>query len=54
MFDGKPEEAVRNVLKANGFRWAPSQEAWQRQLTTNGKYALKRVLEAHQTEKEGA
>lgn len=54
MFDGKPEEAVRNVLKANGFRWAPSQEAWQRQLTTNGKYALKRVLEALQTEKEGA
>lgn len=54
MFDGKPEEAVRNVLKANGFRWAPSQEAWQRQLTTNGKYALKRVLESLQTEKEGA
>lgn len=54
MFDGKPEEAVRNVLKANGFRWAPSQEAWQRQLTTNGKYALKRVLEALQAEKEGA
>lgn len=54
MFDGKPEEAVRNVLKANGFRWAPSQEAWQRQLTTNGKYALKRVLETLQIEKEGA
>lgn len=45
MFDGKPEEAVRNVLKANGFRWAPSQEAWQRQLTSNGKYALRRVIE---------
>ena len=45
VFDGKPEEAVRSVLKANGFRWAPSQGAWQRQLNTNGKYALKRVLE---------
>lgn len=45
MFDGKPEEAVRNVLKANGFRWAPSQGAWQRQLTSNGKYALRRVIE---------
>lgn len=54
MFDGKPEETVRNVLKANGFRWAPSQEAWQRQLTTNGKYALKRVLETLRIEKEGA
>lgn len=45
MFDGKPEETVRNVLKANGFRWAPSQEAWQRQLTSNGKYALRKVIE---------
>lgn len=35
-FPGKPEEAVRTELKRNGFRWAPSQEAWQRQLTYNG------------------
>lgn len=44
IFEGKPEEAVRSVLKENGFRWAPSQGAWQRQLTANGKYALKRAL----------
>lgn len=44
-FDGKPEEEVRAILKRNGFRWAPSQDAWQRQLTTNAKYALNRVLE---------
>lgn len=30
VFPGKPPEAVRTVLKANGFRWAPSQGAWQR------------------------
>ena len=45
VFDGKPDEAIRSTLKANGFRWAPSQGAWQRQLTSNGKYALRRVIE---------
>lgn len=45
VFDGKPEEAIRSILKENGFRWAPSQGAWQRQLTSNGKYALRRVIE---------
>jgi hypothetical protein len=42
-FDGKPEPETREVLKRNGFRWAPSQSAWQRQLTANAKYALRRV-----------
>lgn len=45
VFDGKPDEAIRSTLKANGFRWAPSQGAWQRQLTSNGKCALRRVIE---------
>lgn len=45
VFDGKPDEAVRSTLKSNGFRWAPSQGAWQRQLNSNGKYAMKRVVE---------
>ena len=44
-FEGKPEPEVREVLKSNGFRWAPSQSAWQRQLTDNARYALKRVIE---------
>ncbi len=44
-FEGKPEPEVREVLKRNGFRWAPSQLAWQRQLTNNAKYALERVIE---------
>ena len=46
VFDGKPEADVRDVLKKNGFRWAPSQSAWQRQLNENGKWAVKRVMEA--------
>ena len=45
-FDEKPDADTRSVLKKNGFRFAPSQNnAWQRQLNDNGKYALKRVLE---------
>ena len=45
IFDGKPEPEVRTVLKKNGFKWAPSQGAWQRMLNTSAKYALNRVKE---------
>ena len=38
-FDGKPDEAARDELKANGFRWVPSVGAWQRQLNKNAYYA---------------
>lgn len=34
IYDGKPNEATRNTLKRNGFRWAPSAGAWQRQLSS--------------------
>jgi hypothetical protein len=34
-FDEKPNEQQRQKLKDYGFRWAPSQGAWQRQLTDN-------------------
>ncbi len=46
IFDGKPDEETRELLKANGFRWAPSQGAWQRQLTQAGKAAAERVKRA--------
>jgi len=29
-FDSKPSEAIRNQLKAHGFKWAPSIGVWQR------------------------
>ena len=45
IFDGKPEADVRVVLKKHGFKWAPSQGAWQRMLNPAGKYALNRVKE---------
>lgn len=46
IFSDKPEASIREVLKSNGFKWAPSQGAWQRQLNSNGRYALGRVKEA--------
>lgn len=44
-FDSKPDDDVRIILKSNGFRWSPKNGCWQRQLTENAKYALKRVIE---------
>ena len=34
-FDEKPTDEQRKALKSNGFKWAPSHSAWQRQLTRN-------------------
>ena len=45
IFDGKPDDATRALLKSNGFRWSPSFGAWQRQLNGHGIYAAKAVLE---------
>lgn len=45
IFDGKPNAYARSIMKRNGFRWSPSNSAWQRQLTQNAKYSLKRVQE---------
>lgn len=44
IFDGRPETPVRNILKEWGFRWAPSQGAWQRLLNNNGRYAAKMAI----------
>ena len=45
IFDGKPEQDVINLLKSNGFKWSPKNSAWQRQITVNAKYSVKRVIE---------
>ena len=42
-FKEKPSEEQRRELKSNGFKWAPSQGAWQRQLTKNAIYAAGRM-----------
>lgn len=46
VFDDKPDDDTRVLLKANGFRWAPSQGAWQRMLNDNGRSAAQRVMRA--------
>ena len=38
-FDEKPDKEIREELKGNGFHYAPSAEAWQRQLNDNAIYA---------------
>lgn len=43
-FDAIPPAETREKLKRNGFRWSPSQKAWQRLLNQNGKYAARSVL----------
>ena len=45
IFDDKPSAEVRDVLKSYGFRWSPKFLAWQRHLNSNGKYAVRKVLE---------
>lgn len=44
IFPGKPDDETRDILKHEGFKWAPSQNAWQRQLTDNARSALRRVI----------
>lgn len=43
-FPGKPSEGTRTELKQNGFRWAPTEGAWQRQLSNGAVWAASRVL----------
>lgn len=45
MFDGKPEQEVIDLMKSNAFKWSRSNSAWQRQITSNAKYAVKRIIE---------
>jgi hypothetical protein len=44
VFDDKPEANIRTILKTAGFRWAPSQGAWQRQLNNSAEWAVERVI----------
>ena len=44
LFDQKPSKETITLLKSHGFRWAPSNEAWQRQLNNAGIYAAQCVF----------
>src|SRR5262249_30553433 len=45
LFDHKPEEAVRSLLKQSGFRWSPRESAWQRHLNDAGRFAARNIVE---------
>lgn len=46
VFPGKPAPEIRAELKARGFRWAPTANAWQRQLNNAARYAAECVLKS--------
>lgn len=46
VFQGKPDEKTRAVLKRHAFKWSPSRGAWVRQLTNAGIWAARQVKEA--------
>lgn len=46
VFDGKPPAAIRDILKANGWRWSRANMAWQRHLNANSEATLSRTLDA--------
>lgn len=43
-FPGKPDADVRAKLKSFGFRWSPTEGAWQRQLSNGARWAAESVL----------
>lgn len=46
VLDDRPDADTKQALKSHGFRWAPSQGAWQRQLTDNAIHAAKAITRA--------
>lgn len=44
IFNDKPDADVRDILKFNGFKWSPSQGAWQRQITVSSRNAFNETV----------
>lgn len=49
-FPGKPAADVIAKLKYHGFKWSPSNTAWQRQLNNGAEYAAQCVLDYMKTQ----
>lgn len=45
-FPAKPEESIRHQLKQNGFRWSPSEGAWQRHLSSYAFHIAKEMIKS--------
>lgn len=52
LFDDKPSEEVRNILKHRGFKWSRYEKAWQRLYNKNTIYATNRAIEEIQKNTE--
>ena len=44
IFPGKPDEDTRGLLKSFGFRWSPTNGAWQRHLDNAGRAAAGAIV----------
>ena len=44
IYEGKPDGETITRLKSRGFRWTPSQKAWQRKLTNQAIYDAKTII----------
>ena len=44
IFEGKPDEATRNLLKHNGYKWSGKNVCWQRQLTVNARHSVRYLI----------
>ncbi len=45
LFDDKPDEKTRTLLKKHGFKWSRYEQAWQRLYNKNGIRAVRYVIE---------
>jgi hypothetical protein len=45
VFSSKPEQATRSMLKGAGFRWSPTEGAWQRHLNGAGISAANYIVQ---------
>lgn len=45
-FPGKPDASIRQQLKAHGFRWAPTEGAWQAYLSNGAIYWARQIVGA--------
>lgn len=51
IFPGKPSAEIRSRLKRSGFRWSPSEGAWQRHLNNAGIYEAREFVKSLTEEK---
>lgn len=54
LFDAIPDQATRDRLKGNGWRWSPAMHAWQRKRTPQAMYDAKRVTNCDELRSEGS